>query len=279
MLKITIDKTKVQGTNVNFPYLFSETTPGIPTSFWSGVTDINGLDIRFFADDLTTELKREVAMYDSVNHKVECWVQVPSLSSASDTIIYCQYGVSTKANDTLWSDIGADNVFHLQKITSGNAIDSFNYANDLPNTNSLVDAKIHNGAFIESSCHKNQRNALPIWTMSIWDFPVQSATAVEVLMQIGTFGDQPNGGALYFIYNGAWSYAVGSYNYMANPLPWFAVPDWGVPYHIVATYDGTQLSFYVNGNLIGQAINSLTYTPDIICIGGAYSTQYTLVFS
>jgi hypothetical protein len=61
---ITIDRTKVTGTNTNFPYLFSELCPSIPVGFWSHVTDTNGADIRFY-DTNHTELKREIVAYDS----------------------------------------------------------------------------------------------------------------------------------------------------------------------------------------------------------------------
>jgi len=53
---ITIDKTKVQGTNTNFVYLFSELCSSIPSGFWSHVVDtVSGLDIRFFDTDEVTE--------------------------------------------------------------------------------------------------------------------------------------------------------------------------------------------------------------------------------
>jgi len=113
---ITIDKTKVKGTNTNFVYLFSELCSSIPSGFWSHVVDtVSGLDIRFFDTDGLTELKREIVFFDVGGHKIESWVLVPSLNDASDKVIYCQYGVLTKANDyDLWTIIGAVAVYHFQ---------------------------------------------------------------------------------------------------------------------------------------------------------------------
>ena len=97
--KITIDKAKVTGTNTNFVYLFNELCSSIPAGFWTHVVDTStGLDIRFFDTDGVAELKREVVLYSAGTSKVEAWVQIPSLGTATNKEIWCQYGGTTVAN-------------------------------------------------------------------------------------------------------------------------------------------------------------------------------------
>jgi hypothetical protein len=113
--KITINKTKVTGTNTNFVYLFSELCSSIPSGFWAHVKDSNGLDIRFFDTDGITELKREVVSYSAGTSKVEAWVQIPSLGTSVNKEIWCQYGGPTVANSTsVWTDVSYKAVYHLQ---------------------------------------------------------------------------------------------------------------------------------------------------------------------
>ena len=72
--KLTIDHTKVTGTLTNFPVLFSENVTGIPSQFWSGVIDPDGLDIRFYDTDNATELKREIFSINKIAKTIEAWI-------------------------------------------------------------------------------------------------------------------------------------------------------------------------------------------------------------
>ena len=114
--KLTIDHTKVTGTLTNFPVLFSENVTGIPSQFWSGVIDPDGLDIRFYDTDNATELKREIFSINKIAKTIEAWIQIPSLNSSVDKIIYCRYGGSVVANsESVWTDIGASLIVHMGK--------------------------------------------------------------------------------------------------------------------------------------------------------------------
>jgi hypothetical protein len=113
--KITIDKTKVSGVLTNFPFMFSDDCPNIPSGFWTHVVNPSGSDIRFYDTDGVTELKREIVLYDSGSGDIEAWVQIPTLSSAANKEIWCQYGGSTAANSTsMWDDIHASAIYHGQ---------------------------------------------------------------------------------------------------------------------------------------------------------------------
>lgn len=117
---ITIDHTKVgSGGVTNFPMLFSGTYAQLATVANGGqVTNANGYDIIFTSDALgLTVLNYERELYTAATGKVVFWVQVPSLSSSSDTVIYIWYGnslISTdQSNATATWDSNFTAVMHL----------------------------------------------------------------------------------------------------------------------------------------------------------------------
>jgi hypothetical protein len=118
--KVTINSAQVSGaSHSNFPYLFTEATTGIPSGFWSHVSNpTTGADIKFFDTTETIQLKSEVVLFSSSENKVEAWVQIPTLVNSANTEIWCYYGGSTKANDgSMWNDFGARGVYHHQTET------------------------------------------------------------------------------------------------------------------------------------------------------------------
>ena len=117
--KITIDKGQTQGTNSNFIYLFSQDTSNIPDSLWLNVFDSDGLDIHFYDAITGLKLKREIVHFDATNQEIEAWIQIPTVSSTSDTEIWCKYGETVLSNDTeLWSDLGIKACYHMTAIGS-----------------------------------------------------------------------------------------------------------------------------------------------------------------
>ena len=135
------------GSGVVIMRYYCPRTAGPNDNFWTYAT---AQDIRFFNTDGKTELKREIVSFDGVNHSVEAWVQIPSLSSGSDKVIYCQYGGVTKANDpTLWTDAGYLAVYHLQDAANPT---SSTGQNNGTNYNSTVSTgKIGAGAYFNNS--------------------------------------------------------------------------------------------------------------------------------
>ncbi|MDD1671127.1 MAG: DUF2341 domain-containing protein, partial [Methanomicrobiales archaeon] len=114
--KITIDHTKVSGTQSDFPVLVSlASDTGLSAHARS-----DGHDIVFTSSDGTTKLSHEIESYSSGS--LTAWVKVPSLSSGSDTDIYLYYGNPSSSNqqDTfnVW-DANYVGVWHLQESGSG----------------------------------------------------------------------------------------------------------------------------------------------------------------
>jgi RHS repeat-associated protein len=135
--QIVIDHTKIPNTDqANFPFLFSTTDPLLATTANGGhVTNPNGYDIIFSTDPngLST-LNYEVEEYNPATGQTVAWVQIPSLSHTSDTVIYLFYGnpsvTSSQQNPAAVWDSSYVGVWHLANGTVLDANDSTANANN-----------------------------------------------------------------------------------------------------------------------------------------------------
>jgi Domain of unknown function (DUF2341)/PQQ enzyme repeat len=98
---MTIDHTKVPSTQSNFTVLVSVTDAALKTVANGGhVANAYGYDIGFYADSGgTTKLKWEKEKYDGTTGDLIAWVEIPSISSSSDTVFYLMYGDSSINTD------------------------------------------------------------------------------------------------------------------------------------------------------------------------------------
>jgi Domain of unknown function (DUF2341)/PQQ enzyme repeat len=98
---MTIDHTKVPSTQSNFTVLVSVTDAALKTVANGGhVANAYGYDIGFYADSGgTTKLKWEKEKYDGTTGDLIAWVEIPSISSSSDTVFYLMYGDSAINTD------------------------------------------------------------------------------------------------------------------------------------------------------------------------------------
>lgn len=133
---ITVDHTKVSTENqTNFPVLVAGTYSYLAHTTHSGlVTNTSGFDIIFTSDAAgSTQLHHEIESYNHETGAVNFWVEAPSLSFETDTVIYMFYtnaSVSTsQENVTGTWDSNFKRVFHM-KETSGTAlVDSIGVGN------------------------------------------------------------------------------------------------------------------------------------------------------
>ena len=89
--KITIDSTKVQSGQTDFPVLiYRSSDDDLKANAQS-----DGSDIAFVDANNATQYKHEIEKYDSSTGELVAWVKVSSLSSSSDTILYMYYGNPT----------------------------------------------------------------------------------------------------------------------------------------------------------------------------------------
>ena len=101
--EITIDATKVSsGPHTNFPVLVNLTSDAsLATN-----AQADGDDILFTSSGGATQLSHEIEKYGSSTGALVAWVKVPSLPSASNTILYMYYG-----NGSATSQQNATNVW------------------------------------------------------------------------------------------------------------------------------------------------------------------------
>jgi hypothetical protein len=109
---ITIDGSKVAGTLSSFPVLVN-----LPSDAQlAGTAQSSGNDILFTSADGTTKLDHEIESYTSSTGALVAWVEVPTLTAGTNTIIYMYYGNSTVAsqqNPTGVWDANYLGVWHL----------------------------------------------------------------------------------------------------------------------------------------------------------------------
>jgi Concanavalin A-like lectin/glucanases superfamily/Domain of unknown function (DUF2341) len=84
---ITINNTKVNGTQTDFPVWISLTAADLAAH-----ARADGQGIYFTAADGTTALDYELQRWDASSQHLDAWVRVPTLSSTAPTTIYVQYG-------------------------------------------------------------------------------------------------------------------------------------------------------------------------------------------
>jgi hypothetical protein len=99
---VTINHTKVPNTDqTDFPVLVSGTYSYLATVGYGGnVTNSNGYDIIFTSDPAgTSVLPFEQESYNPMTGAINYWIQVPTLSHSTDTVIYMFYGNSAITTD------------------------------------------------------------------------------------------------------------------------------------------------------------------------------------
>jgi biopolymer transport protein ExbB len=97
---ITIQSSMVSGTVTNFPVLISITDNNLRTIANGGhVAHANGYDIVFTLPNGSTQLSHQIERYVPATGEYVAWVNVPSLSSSSNTIIAMFYGNASVSAD------------------------------------------------------------------------------------------------------------------------------------------------------------------------------------
>lgn len=141
---IQINSAQVTGDLTNFPILINGLY-NLPFHLWS-VVKAAGEDVRFTSDSAGANgLHYEISHISVANAQALIWVNVPSLSTSVNTVIYVWYGNSSAtaptATDSTFGSQGVWNanyrgVWHLNQATAANCLDSTSYGNTLLEYNS-----------------------------------------------------------------------------------------------------------------------------------------------
>jgi hypothetical protein len=117
---ITIDKTKVSGTQANFPVLINFASDSDLQTKAQG----NGNDILFTDSGGTFKIPHEIESYTSGTGALVAWVKVSSIQSSANTSIFMYYGnpsAPSQEDETSVWDAGFKAVWHLREIGVGAA--------------------------------------------------------------------------------------------------------------------------------------------------------------
>ena len=119
--KITIDNTKVDSTLAFFPILIDDVSADYIQA------QSNGNDFVFMNSDNTTQYNHEIEYFDRQNGELICWVNVTSVSSSVDTIVWMYWGNPEASNQEHVEDTWDSNylgVYHLDESSGTTCYDS-----------------------------------------------------------------------------------------------------------------------------------------------------------
>jgi len=253
---ITIDRTKVSGTQTNFPVLIE-----IIDSSLIGKAQLDGDDF-VFTDASNVKLNHQIELYDNSIGRLIVWVNVPSLSSTTDTVLYMYYGNPNCENQqnavTVW-DSSYKLVLHLNENTGTHYDSTINGNNGTPLNGVLqgVTGKI-DGAdtfdgtndYIEIPHSSTLTGYTEAFTASFWIRLDDTSRRQAILNKYNTAGNQRG----WFIEYNPIDRPTRPFGFYAsqdgtNYREWYAsfVPTAGVWYHITVVWEANTIpKFYIN---------------------------------
>ena len=258
---ITIDHAMVSGTSTlaNFTVLIANTDADLRTVANGGyVASSTGGDIFFTSSDGATKLKHEIESYTSSTGALTAWVQISSLATSTDTLLYMYYGnasSSDQQNKTGTWDSSTKGVWHF----NNGLTDSTSNANNGTNSGStsLLSGKmggarsftgVWDTATVTStptlqpstqftlSTWINQSGAQPDYSKPMWYGPNDHAPWGAYGLYISANSDTAINSSFG---STSTSYGVGPGNLTTSTWQ-----------YVVSTYDGSTMKLYVDGSLI-----------------------------
>ncbi len=131
---ITLDATKVNGTQSNFPVLIDVSDVGLLAN-----AQADGDDILFTDSDGVTKLDHEIELYTSGTGHLVAWVKLPTIGNVVDTGLFIYYGNSAAGNQQnasgVW-DANYKGVWHM----TGNATTTLPESTSNPNPGAKLTA-------------------------------------------------------------------------------------------------------------------------------------------
>ena len=259
---VTINHSQVSaGPLLDFPVLIALSNDAdLKTTAGNGhVSDTQGRDM-FFVSDTGTLLDFETEQYDSASGSLFAWVRLPSLSSSQDTLLWLRYGdpcpCTSKANPAgVW---GVDDmaVYHLDHDFNDSTAHARNgLGSGAPGF--AAGTVAHGASFDGTSQYVDTlyNDFLPLWTVSCWVLGAQDPGNAN---DAGPVMREQN-------YNVGWHHGGDTFRgttfFATDPVVWwsasFGTLTHGTWYHLVGTYDGTNLVAYKNGSMVTTTVVGL----------------------
>ena len=271
---IVIDHTKIPNSDqADFPFLFNTTDPSLATTANGGhVSNPNGYDIIFSTDPAgLTKLDHELEQFNPATGQVIAWVRIPTLSHTSDTVLYVFYGNSSittsQQNPTGVWDSNYGGVWHLDGNGAAQSFaDSTANANNATVVGSVTEIPGEIGNDVALSGSPNYIDAghnssvLPTHTgtFSVW---VNYNAFAEWTTPMGNGSDATDRNGVLF-----WNWPTGELAFEVDgpggmnraTAGILATGQW---YYLTGTWDGSTVSLYENGTLVGSTVQTLDASP------------------
>lgn len=284
--KLTIESDVIDADLANFPVLVRLTAANF--NFSQARSD--GYDIRFVSTNGVTLFAYERERHDAGAGKAEYWVNLPVVSGAVDTEFYLYYGNPAATNGENAAGVWDRNV--RARYAMGNAT-SLRINDSTTNNNGAAKASVDhprategvagwaqefNGTsdYLEAS-HAASLNLTTAITIQTWvNKPGSWESAYQKIVGKCT---NPSGEFSYGLSQGASPNGTYFFLSISGTLRSVAVnayPSANAWHHLVGTYDGSTMKYYIDGALVASANYSGTITANThpLRIGYTYTTEY-----
>jgi hypothetical protein len=268
---IAIPHGQVAGTLSSFPALISGTYSFLATTANNGkiqnTTTLHSqtvpADLIFTSDAAGTNLLSwEVASYNATSGQIEVWVNIPTLSSTADTLIYMWYGNAASTTyqcvaSSTWDQYYSA-VYHFGNGTTLSLADSTSNGNNLTNsgagaTSGKVGGAIStNGTWANTSSTTDLPPGSTMRTLEAWVNP----TSLSGSDAFGYGANSANGGRFALTVSGD-TLGVEEENTSAST----PIPGAGAWHHLVAELPSGTTSGSVQLYLDGQAATASYSNP------------------
>ena len=118
VVAIVIQASEVAANLTDFPCLLTRANFPDEMFYGANAARSDGGDLRFYTDSGgTTEIPREIVAFEhdsslgADDASIQVWVKIPSVSSSTDTTIYCQYGDGTLTDYAVTATYGRNAVW------------------------------------------------------------------------------------------------------------------------------------------------------------------------
>lgn len=285
--KLVVESDVIDADLANFPVLVRLTT----TNFNFSQARSDGYDIRFVSTNGVTLFSYERERHDAASGAAEYWVKLPAVAGAVDTEFYIYYGNASATNGENATGVWDQYVrarYAMKNATTLQVNDSTINNNtaakvsvDHPRAVNGVAgwAQDFNGTsdFLQAS-HAASLNLSSAITLDAWIYKSGSWESAyqKIVGKCNTSGSgefsyglsqgvSPNGTYFFLTISGTLRYvAVNAY------------PSANAWHHLVGTYDGSTMRYYIDGSLVASANYSGTITPNThpLRIGCTYAPEY-----
>ena len=255
--KITIDNTKVDATLTDFPVLVSLTTDdNLKNNARS-----DGFDILFTLSDGETKLKHEIEKYTNGIGRLISWVELPSVSSSTDTDIYMYYGYSSAGDQSDAANVWDSNykmVQHMKDATTSTILDSTANNNDgtkkaanepiVTTSGKIGDAQVFDGT--DDYIKINDAASLDGYAQGTFSAWVKFSAA----MTNNPIFSKWDGDHSYLILVGGAAQFIQGFVMISNNAKGYVTPaeyDDNIWHKIDFVYDGSFTRIYIDGSQVG----------------------------